>query len=323
MTERKLLVADSPHLTSGETVPRAMLDVIVALLPVTAVAIGFYRLNAVFVVAVCVATALLADCVASKVKGRRSTVRDYSALLTGLIVGLCFSPLTGWWIAAFATFVAVVVGKEWMGGLGWNRFNPAALGRVSVVLLGPLTVWLNQQFGALSVSFSMSTTVMDAVSGATPLAALKQGTLDLSYGQLLLGNPGGALAETSALAILVGGAYLIYRRHITWHIPAATIGTVLVLTALVGQEPIQHVFTGGLLLGAFFMATDWVTSPITDRGRIIFGIAIGVMVVVFRVFLAPTEGVAFSILIMNAFVPLIDRLSRRVKFGQRPVTRAA
>ncbi len=322
MTDR-FTVTDPPHLASGETVPRAMMDVLIALIPVTLVSVWFFRLNAVFLIAVCTATAVLADLAVRRFRGGKSVPVDGSAVVTGVLVALLFGPLTGWWIGMLATILAVVVAKELGGGLGLNRFNPAAFGRVAVILLAPVTVFLNQHLAAVRVLFPMAGEVSDAVTGATPLALLKQGMLDVEHLRLLIGYPGGALAETSALALLVGGAYLIYRQHITWHVPASMIATVAVLTTVLGHDPVKHVLTGGLLLGAFFMATDWVTSPITDTGRIMSGIGIGVLVVVFRIGLGPTEGVAFSILIMNAFVPIIDQLTRRKVFGQRALTETA
>lgn len=317
MSDLKLTVTDSPHLSLGETVPRAMLDVILALVPVTLVAIYFFRLNAVFTLVVSLASAVLIDIIIQSIKGKKTTVPDGSVLVTAWILGLCLSPLTPWWITVFGVFLAVAVAKEWMGGLGWNRFNPAAFGLVGIIFLEPVTVFLNQAFSALAVRFPMAPTIYDTVTGATPLALLKMGELDVPYHQLLLANPGGSLAETSGLALLIGGAYLIYRQHICWRIPASMIGTVLVMALVLGHNPIYHVLAGGILLGAFFMATDWVTSPITDTGRIVFGVAIGFLVMLFRVVLVPTEVVALSIVLMNAFVPLIDRHTARQTFGAR------
>jgi len=157
----------------------------------------------------------------------------------------------------------------------------------------------------------------DVLTQATPLAMLQQGMVMPSYFSMFLGFPGGALGETSAVAILLGGAYLLYKKHISWRIPTAILGTVLVLSVATGGHPVYHMLSGGLMLGAFFMATDWVTSPITARGKTVFGILIGILVVVFRIVMAPTEGVAFSILFMNAFVPLIERFTRRPFFGEQ------
>jgi len=154
------------------------------------------------------------------------------------------------------------------------------------------------------------------VTQATPLALLKQGVDMPGLLNLFVAYPGGALGETSALALILGGAYLLYKKHITWEIPGSMIIAVFVLSLIFGQNPLYHVLAGGLLLGAFFMATDWVTSPITAKGKLIFGVAIGILIVIFRVGLGPTEGTAFSILIMNAFVPYIDRITKRPKFGE-------
>jgi len=322
--ERTFIVTDPPHLSSGETVPRAMLDTMLALLPVTLVSVYFYRLNAVFLIAVCLGACVLTDVIARRIKGRRPSVSDLSVFVTGLILALCFSPLTPWWTVVFASILAVGIGKEWMGGLGWNRFNPAAFGRAGVIILAPVTVFLSRQFAGLGVRFPMSPEVVDSLTGATPLAMMARAELEIPHLRLLLAYPsGGGLAETSALALLLGGAYLLYRRHITWHIPVSILATVAVFTAVIGHNPLDHLLVGGLMLGALFMATDWVTSPITNPGRIIFGVMIGLLVVVFRVFLGPTEGVAFAILITNAFVPLIDGLTRRGVFGRVHAMKAA
>lgn len=209
-----------------------------------------------------------------------------------------------------------------MGGLGWNRFNPALFGRVSVVLLAPVLFnHLNIALGSLKPDLG----TLDTITQATPLALLRQGADLPALGSFFTAFPGGALAETSALALIAGGAYLLYKKHISWHIPLSIIGTVFVLGLIFGGGGLSafyHVFAGGVLLGAFFMATDWVTSPVTPKGQVIFGIAIGVLIMLFRLFLSPTEGAAFSILIMNAFVPLIDRLTKRLKFGEIAASQA-
>jgi len=309
-----LIVSPPPHIKSGVTVPTAMRDVLIALLPVTLTSVYFYRLNAVFIVAVCLAAAALTDLTIRRILGRPSSVSDGSALVTGWLVALCFSP-TGawsWWTAAAATFIGVGLAKEMMGGLGFNRYNPALFGRACVIILAPLFVLLNPEFSELAVRFPMP----DAISTATPMALLKQGMQGPAYLRLFLANAGGALGETSALALILGGVYLYLRGHICWRIPVSLVGTVVALTAILGRDPVVHALAGGLLLGAIFMATDWVTSPVTDQGKIVFGVAIGVLVVVFRLFLGPVEGVAFSILIMNGFVPLIDGALRRLKFGE-------
>ena len=310
--EKNLMFSSSPHLHSGDTVSSAMKDVTLALIPVSVVAIYFFKANAVFLMLVCILTAMLTEVIFRRAMRKESQLQDGSAVLTGLLIALCFPATASWWIAAAATFIGVGIGKELLGGLGWNRFNPALLGRVSVILFAPWLTLLNNDFSLLKVNFPG----LDAISQATPLALLKGGLPMPNLGTLFVAYPGGAMAETSALALLLGGAYLLYRKHINWYIPVSIIATVLIGAAVSGQNPLYHLISGGLLLGALFMATDWVTSPITQKGQIIFGVCIGILIVIFRVFLAPTEGVAFSILIMNAFVPMIDRATRRMKFGE-------
>ncbi|MFO8059482.1 MAG: RnfABCDGE type electron transport complex subunit D [Bacillota bacterium] len=314
MTTEQFIVTPPPHLKEKDTVSSAMRDVGIALIPVSVTALYFFRLNALFLMVVCLLAAAITDIVVRALRGRHNSLRDGSALLTGFLVALTYSPTGSWWLAVLATVIGVGLAKELMGGLGWNRFNPALFGRVSIIILGPLFVLLNREFAGLAVRFPM----VDAITQATPMALLKQGLPGPGYLSLFLANAGGALGETSALALLLGGAYLLYRGHISWRTPVSCIAAVFVLTAVFGRDPLFHVLAGGLLLGAIFMATDWVTSPITERGQIIYGVSIGVLVVVFRLFLAPVEGVAFSILIMNAFVPMIDKATRRLTFGEVP-----
>jgi Na+-translocating ferredoxin:NAD+ oxidoreductase subunit D len=320
--ELQLTISPSPHLRSPATVSSAMRDVILALIPVTLVSVYWFGFNAVFLIAICVGTAALTELLFRKVMKKTATLHDGSAILTGLLVALCFGAGTAWWTAMLATFIGVGLAKELMGGLGWNRFNPALFGRLAVILLVPIFNYVTVTFAPLRPFFGG----IDVVSQATPLAMLKQGLLaDMpGLGQLFMAHPGGALGETSALAILIGGAYLLYKKHISWHIPASIIGAVVVMALLFGQAPatLHHVLAGGVLLGAFFMATDWVTSPITPKGKVIFGLTIGVLLMVFRLGTGATEGMAFSILIMNACVPLIDRLTKRPKFGEAPAAPA-
>lgn len=294
-----------------------MKDVIIALIPVTLVAVYFFQTYALFLVTACLVTAAATEVLFRKLMKKEATLHDYSALLTGLLVALCFSATTEWWKGALATFIAIGVAKELMGGLGWNRFNPALFGRISLIILAPWFVPFNTGLSAWSVNLGR----IDTISQGTPLAMLQQGMAMPNLAQLFAFYPGGAMAEASALAVLLGGLYLIYKKHIRWLIPLAIMGTVFVLTLIAGQNPFYHLVSGGLMLGAFFMATDWVTCPITDKGKIIFGVAIGVLIVFFRVGLAATEGVGFAILIMNAFVPMIEKATRRASFSApRPVS---
>lgn len=310
MGNQNLVFTPAPHLKLETTVSQAMRDVILALIPVCLVAIYFFKLYAVFMMAICLVTAVVTEVVFRKAMGKEPSLGDFSALLTGLLVALCFPANTAWWMAALATFIAVGIAKEAMGGLGWNRFNPALFGRVAIIVLAPIIMLLGTNFFPLTANLGS----IDVMTRATPLAMLKQGTEMSSMLELFFAYPGGAMSEVSPFALLLGAAYLFYRGHIKWHIPVSILGTVAVLALVTGQNPLYHLFMGGIFLGAFFMATDWVTCPITSKGRIIFGVAIGVLIMVFRLALAPTEGVAFSILIMNAFVPFIDRVTKRVSY---------
>ena len=318
MQNKCFLVTVAPHLTAGETVSKAMRDTMLALMPVTLVAVYFFRVYAVFFIAVCMATAAITEVVFRRIKNQSHSLHDGSALLTGLFVALLFSATTAWWKGALATIIAVGVAKELMGGLGWNRFNPALFGRVSMILLAPWMVNISTEFMQWNVSFGP----VDVMTHATPLAMLQQNMELPGVLNLFVGFPGGAMGEASPLALLIGGGYLLYRGHINWRIPVAILSTVFVLATLAGQNPLLHMVTGGLMLGALFMATDWVTSPINPKGKLVFGVLIGILIVVFRIGLAPTEGVAFSILIMNAFVPRIEAATKRVPFGE-PVSKLA
>lgn len=319
MDNQKLVYTSAPHLKMESTVSQAMRDVIIALIPVCLVAIYFFKFYAVFMIAVCMATAAITELIFRKAMKKESSLNDYSALLTGLLVALCLPATTAWWMGAIATFIAIGVAKELMGGLGWNRFNPALFGRVAIIVLAPIITLLGTNFLSLSdINFG----AVDVMTRATPLAMLKQGMEMPSLVKLFFAFPGGALGEVSPFALLLGAAYLFYRGHIKWQIPVSILATVFVLALITGQNPLYHLFTGGMFLGALFMATDWVTCPITNKGKLIFGVAIGALIMIFRVGLAPTEGVAFSILIMNAFVPLIDRVTKRASYIEPGIRRA-
>ena len=306
MESGKLPVSAAPYLKEDVFIHTAMRDVMIALLPVTLVAVYFYRLYAVIMVAVCMLTAALTEVIFRKIKGKKATLSDGSALLTGLFVALLYQATASPVSAVIATILAVGVAKELSGGLGMNRFNPALFGRVCMIFLAPLLSGIT--FGTPAVGS------IDVVSQTSPLAMLGGGMEMPSYLQMFLAYTGGTLSESSPLALLAGGAYLYMKGHIRIRVPLAIFATVFVLALASGQDPIYHLLSGGLMLGAIFMATDWVTAPITVSGRLIFAVGIGFLVMAFRVFLPPTEGVAFSILIMNAFVPLIDKATRHYAF---------
>lgn len=302
--ENLLIVSSSPHLHSANKVSTAMRDVCIALLPALVGAVYFFGMAAATVILTCVITALLSEVIAQKIMHREVTISDGSAVITGLLLAFCLPSTIPLWIAAIGSAVAIIIGKQFFGGLGCNIFNPALIGRAFLVASWPvpMTTWV---------------TPLDGVTTATPLGILKEGLSEQlpSLGQLFMGNVAGCLGETSALALIVGGLYLLYKGHIDWRIPFSYLGTVFVVTAVVGADPFFHLLSGGLMLGAFFMATDWVTSPITKKGRLIFGIGCGLLTVLIRLMGGYPEGVCYSILLMNLATPLIDRYTKARVFG--------
>lgn len=309
MADRGFIWTAPPHIKSEEQIGNAMRDVAIALIPVIAVAIGFFRLYAIVNIAACVLAAIGSEYVMRKIMGRKPNIGDFSAIVTGLFVALLLPPSVPFWYAMIGTIIAVALVKELMGGLGYNVFNPALFGFVSLLIIS--------RFWALTGAvYNLGS--LDGVTSATPLTFIKAGALNgirPGYWELFLGHAGGAMGEVSVLAILVGAAYLMYKGHITWHIPTAIIGTVFVLSAILGANPLYMILVGGVMLGSFFMATDWVTSPDNRLAQILYGVLIGVLIVVIRLYAAPTGAVAYSILIGNAMVPVFNRLVVRKRFG--------
>lgn len=299
----KLVVSPSPHIKDSVTVEEIMYSVIIALIPAIVAGVYFFGAWILSVIAVSITTAVFTEYVAMRLMKRKFR-NDGSAILTGLLLALTLPPTVPLWIPAVGSFFAIAIVKCTFGGLGHNIFNPALAGRIFLTLSWPSLMrnwpeWVGP----------------DGVTTATPLQLWKfQNTLT-PYLKLFIGNVGGCIGETSALALLMGGLFLIFRKYIDWKIPVSYIGTVGLLMFLLGQDPIFHVLAGGLFLGAFFMATDYVTTPLTGKGRVIFGIGAGILVTVFRMYSGMTEGVAFSILLMNAFTPLIDRVVRPRVYG--------
>lgn len=311
MALENLVVTAPPHLRSKEQTAVAMRDVLIALAPVTIAALIAFTYSALFNIAVCIASCVLFEYLAQKVRKKPVTVSDGSAVVTGLLLALLFPPQIMWLNLVIASFVAVVVVKELMGGLGLNLFNPALFGFVFALTCSGLLASWTGQLGSWTGGFS-------GVTGATPLVYIKAGleSSGPSYLALLFGNAGGAISEVGAFWILLGGAYLVYRRVITWVIPVTILATVFILAYIVGSDGLYNILAGGVMLGAFFMATDWVTSPMTTRGQVVFGMLIGLLVVVIRVWGAPAGAVAYSILIANCFVPLLDRAFKPKRFGE-------
>ena len=307
MPERKFLASPGPHLWRGFSVRKIMYIVVIALMFPTAAGVYFFGYRALSVVAVSIAAAVLAEYVVKKLR-KRAFVMDGSAVVTGLLLALVLPPTIPLWMVAVGSVFSIAIVKEAFGGLGHNIFNPALGGRafLAACFSVKMTTWVAPMgFGA------------DAVTTATPLSSsfIWVGDKRSLYQALFLGNIGGSIGETSALLILIGGILLLVLGVISWRIPVVYIGTVALLSLALGQDAIFHILAGGLMLGAFFMATDYVTSPITNKGRIIFGIGAGILTVVIRRFGGLPEGVCYSILFMNAVTPLIDRYVKVKPYG--------
>jgi len=303
------LLSPAPHVRDNKSVPGVMCVVMIALLPATIGGIYFFGLQAAILIALSVVSAVVTEFVMNKMMKREVSIMDGSAALTGLLLALCVSPALPYYQVVFGSIFAIIIGKQLFGGLGFNVFNPALVGRAFLAAAFPvhMTTWL--------APFAYRG--LDAVTQATPLAAMKFSQQTTSYVSLLYGNVGGCIGETSVVLLLLGGLFLLTKGIINWRISFSYLGTVAVLSVLFGADPIFHLLAGGLMLGAFFMATDYVTSPITDKGMWIFGIGAGVLVVIIRLFSGLPEGVMYSILFMNAFVPLINRYTRPRIFGRR------
>ncbi len=297
-----LSVSAAPHIKGRSSIPRTMYTVVLALLFPTGAAIYFFGFNAIKVIATSIASTIVTDYLMKKLRGRAFAL-DGSTVITGLLLALILPPTTPLWMVAVGAFFAIAIAREAFGGLGQNIFNPALAGRAFMQLAFPL---------------AMSTWVMpqgfkpDAVTSATPLGGV---TAEPAMLDLFFGKTAGSLGETSVLAILLGGALLIALRIIDWRIPLAYIGTVAVFSLALGEDPLFQILSGGLMLGAFFLATDYVTSPITCWGRVIFGVGAGILTVIIRLYGSLPEGVCFSILIMNALVPVIDSCVKPRPYG--------
>ena len=291
-----------------------MRDVIIALLPATTAAVYFFRLNAVFLIITTILSCVLSEYIANKVMKKPVTIGDYSAAVTGLLLAFNLPPAIPLWMAVAGGVFAIIITKQLFGGLGMNFINPALAARAFLMASWPvaMTTWTK--------------TAVDTVTSATPLAIIKKGgevAVDTPPDiiNLFIGNVPGSLGETSALALLIGAVYLVARRVITLEIPLAFIGTVAVMTWILGGDSLftgnflYHLFAGGLILGAFYMATDYTTSPVSFTGKIIMGIGCGLLTAVIRLYGGYPEGVCYSILLMNLAVPLIDKYTLPKSFG--------
>jgi electron transport complex protein RnfD len=322
----KLIVSLSPHVHSGDSVQKNMYGVIIALIPALLVSFYMFGLGAVIVTLTSVVACMFFEWAITKfiLKRSRNTILDGSAALTGLLLAFNLPSNLPLWIIIIGALVAIGIGKMTFGGLGCNPFNPALIGRVFLLISFPvqMTSWpLTSQW----------TSYTDAATGATPLALMKQavhGDTEAlsqlpSVLDLFLGNNPGCVGEISAVALLLGLVYMLWKKIITWHIPVSILLTVFVFASILNLvDPVKyaggltHLFTGGLMLGAIFMATDYVTSPMNHKGMLIYGVAIGFLTVVIRTFGAYPEGMSFAILIMNAFTPLINTYCKPKRFGE-------
>ncbi len=317
----KLILSSSPHAHAKNSVRSMMRDVIIALLPATGCSIWFFGMRSVWLIAVCIAASVVTESACRLMMRRDNSIGDLSAVLTGLLLALNLPPDLPLWMAVTGSVFAIAVAKQVFGGLGYNPFNPALSARAFMLIsfTGAMTTWSNP-VGCETVAGSAS---VDAVTCATPLAFIKKGDLSqlTSLKSFLFGNIGGCIGETCAVALLVGAAYLIMRRVITWHIPVSYLATAAVLTVpfYLTDAPLSwtlaQLCSGGLVMGALFMATDYTTSPVTPCGRLIYGALCGALTVLFRHVGIFPEGVTYAILLMNALVWIIDRFTPPKRFG--------
>lgn len=299
-------VSSSPHIRAKDTTQSIMRDVVIALLPATAAGVYFFKLQGLLVILASVLSCVAAEYIWQKATHRKVTISDLSAVVTGLLLAFNLPASVPLWLPVIGGFVAIIIGKQFFGGIGQNIVNPALLARAFLLASWPV---------------AMTTWTLDGSTTATPLAFLKgvEATGQApSLMNVFIGNIGGCIGETSALAIILGAAYLFAKRIIDWRAPVTFIATTFIMTTIAGRSanPVYELFAGGLMLGAFFMATDYATSPITPRGRIIFGIGCGVITGLIRIFGGYPEGVSYSILVMNLFVPLIERWTVPRTFGK-------
>ena len=310
LAQGSLVVSSSPHVHSEATTQKIMLDVIIAMIPAIIMSAVVFGERAILMSCVCAGASAAFEALYRKLMKKEQTVQDLSAIVTGILIALNVPVTLPFWQAVLGCGFAIIVVKQLFGGIGQNFVNPAIAARVFLLVsfATPMTTW--------AVTRQMAGTV-DATTMATPLALLAEGSVDQlpSNLDMFLGFCGGSLGETSALALLIGGAYLVFRKVISPVIPVSYMATVALFALVAGQDPIFHLCAGGVMLGAIFMATDYTTAPLTTTGRIIFGVGCGFITMVIRLFGSYPEGVSFAIMLMNIVTPLIDNLSRRKLYG--------
>lgn len=326
INDKLLSVSTSPHLRSEDNISKIMWTVNAALAPAALFGSWYFGMNAFLVLLVSAASAVLFEYLVQKLRKKPVTIKDGSAFLTGLLLGMCLPPSVPLYMPIVGSFIAIVIAKHSMGGLGYNIFNPAHIGRAALMVSWPvlMTTWSK---------LTVNVNGVDVVSSATPLNVLKQqghdalinmfGSSATMYQHLFLGTRNGSIGETSTILLVLGGVFLMYKKIIKWEIPVTMIATVGILMWVFGPsgmftgDPLFHMMAGGLIIGAFFMATDMVTAPLTRKGQLIFAFGAGLLVVLIRLKGGYPEGVCYSILLMNSLTPLIDRFTQPVKFGAR------
>ncbi len=331
MLKKTLNISTSPHIKQALTTDEIMRNVVYALLPVAAFAVFSFGINALLVLVATTASAVLTEHLLCRLSNQESTISDWSAVITGLLLGLILPPAFPLWMAFAGGFISIALGKFIFGGLGYNVFNPALVGRAVLQAAFPvaITTWFpafaDNRFSEIAgsiLTFPFMEPEFDAVTGATPLAAFKFDQVTTGTGELALGLVSGSIGETSAVLILLGGAYLVIRKMMNWRIPVAILATVYGLSGIFHlidpqayPEPLFMLFSGGLMIGAVFMATDMVASPITPAGATLYGILIGLLVVVIRLWGGLPEGVMYAILLANAVSPHIDNMIQPRVYG--------
>jgi len=329
MSTQLLTISPSPHIHAEQNIEKLMYGVVISLIPAMAVSLYVFGVGALFVTLLAVLSCMVFEYVITRYLLKREiSVWDGSAIITGILLAFNVPANLPWWGVVIGSLVAIGVGKMAFGGLGNNPFNPALVGRVFLLISFPV------QMTSWPVPFASRLQLVDATTGATPLAIIKEG-LDAgksiselmgevpSYFQLLTGAMAGCVGEISGLALIVGFIYMLWKKIVTWHTPFAMLATIFVFGGILWlidptryADPIFHIVTGGILLGALYMATDYVTSPMNPKGMIIYGIGIGFITMVIRIFGSYPEGVSFAILIMNGFVPLINKYIKPKRFGK-------
>ena len=308
----KLIVTAAPHITSADSTQKIMQRVCIALVPTLIASVFIFGINSLILTAITVAACVFFEWGYCKMVGREVPIADFSAVVTGLLLAFNLPASLPWWMAIVGAFIAIVIVKQLFGGMGYNFANPAIVARIALAV----------GFASRMASYPKPENGIDALASATPLAVFDQlGSSE--YVTLLLGNHGGVLGETCAITILIGGIYLIATKVISPVIPVTYLATVAVLSLVAGRDPIVQLLSGGLMLGAFFMATDYVTSPTTNKGKIIFGLGLGIITCAIRFLGTMNEGVSFAILLMNLVVPYIEVNTRQDRLGIAKVKKEA